>query len=500
MSLFLAGFVAAIPFASVRLTEVDGFIPAIQAIIFVADLGTAVLLFTQLSLVRSRALLVLANGYLFAALMVVPHTLTFPGAFAPEGLLGAGLQTAGWLYVIWHLGFATAVIGYTVLKDGTATECTLQISTSSAIFWSVAILIGFVCAITWGLTAGDTFLPRLFVGRTTFAPLVFYIGLFIAVVFGLALLLLWIRQSSVLDQWLLIAVFATLLEMTMVTLFSAGRFDVGWYSVRIFGVVASTVVLIALLTESTTLYAKLASTIRALQHERETGLVNIEAVLASVAHEVKQPLTAITVNSAAARSWLRREPAEIQEARRLLDRTVSAGLRAGEVFDNIRALFKSSDQGQSVNVNELVLEVLRTLSNELKSYRISTTEELSSELRLISGHKGQLREVVLKLVQNAIDAINSVSVGPRTLRLKTEQDGPEKIALTIEDSGPGIDPEKMASMFDAYFTTKKSGTGLGLTICRMIIDRHDGQILASSNPGRGTEFRVLLPCELKRST
>jgi signal transduction histidine kinase len=196
-------------------------------------------------------------------------------------------------------------------------------------FLGVAILIGFVCAITWGLTAGDKFLPRLFLGRTTYTPLVFYIGLFIAVVFGLALLLLWIRQSSILDQWLMIAVFATLLEMTMVTLFAGGRFDVGWYSVRIFGVIASTVVLIALLTETTTLYAKLALTTQALQHERDSGLVNIEAVLASVAHEVKQPLTAITMNSAAARSWLRREPAEIQEARRLLDQTVSAGVRAG---------------------------------------------------------------------------------------------------------------------------------------------------------------------------
>jgi len=147
-------------------------------------------------------------------------------------------------------------------------------------------------------------------------------------------------------------------------------------------------------------------------------------------------------------------------------------------------------------VNELVLEVLGTLSNELKSRGISTSEDLSSELRLISGQKGQLREVVLNLVQNAIDAINSVPVGPRTLLLKTEQDGSERIVLTIEDSGPGIDHEKMANIFDAYFTTKASGIGLGLAICRMIVNRHEGQILVSSNPGRGTQFRVLLPCEL----
>jgi signal transduction histidine kinase len=500
MSLLLAAFFAALPFASVRLREVDGFIPAIEAIIFVADLVTAVLLFNRFSLVRSRALLVLANGYFFAALMVIPHTLTFPRAFAPEGLLGAGPQSAGWLYVVWHLGFAAAVIGYALLKEQTATKDTLEISTLSAIIGSAAILIALACAVTWGLTAGDRFLPHLFVTTTTFAPLVFYIGLFIAVVFGLALLLLWIRQRSILDQWLMIVIFATLLEMTMVTLFSAGRFDVGWYSVRIFGVVASTVVLIALITETTTLYAKLAVSIEALRRERDSGLVNIEAVLATVAHELRQPLTAVITKGTAARNWLRREPPDLDKAQRLLGETVSAGLRTSGALDSIRALFRSSGRGQSINVNEIVLEVLNTLSDELKSRGVSTTEELSSELWLINGHKGQLREVVLNLVQNAMDAMDTVAVGPRTLRLKTEQDGSERIAITIEDSGPGIDPEKMAKIFDAYFTTKANGAGLGLAICRMIIDHHEGQISVSSNPGRGTQFRILLPSEAERAT
>ena len=150
-------------------------------------------------------------------------------------------------------------------------------------------------------------------------------------------------------------------------------------------------------------------------------------------------------------------------------------------------------------MNEIVLEVLNTLSDELKSRGVSTTEELSSELWLINGHKGQLREVVLNLVQNAMDAMDTVAVGPRTLRLKTAQDGSEGIAITIEDSGPGIDPEKMAKIFDAYFTTKANGAGLGLAICRMIIDRHEGQISVSSNPDRGTQFRILLPSEPERA-
>jgi signal transduction histidine kinase len=259
--------------------------------------------------------------------------------------------------------------------------------------------------------------------------------------------------------------------MTMVTFFPVGRFDVGWYSTSLFGVVASTVVLIALLTETTALYARLALTTKELRRERDASLVNIEAVLASIAHEVKQPLAAVTTAGAAARRWLQRDPPDIDEVQRLLDNIVSAGFRTTEVFDSIRGLFRFADRGQAINVNELALEVLTALSSELKSQNILTSEELSPELPLIAGHRGQLYEVLLNLVQNAIDAMDTVAVGSRILRLKTEQNDSENIAITVEDSGPGIDPEEIAKIFDVYFTTKAGGIGLGLAISRMIIKR-----------------------------
>jgi signal transduction histidine kinase len=494
MGLLLVVNIVVVPLASVRLPEIQPFIPIIQAIIFVADFVTAVLLFTKFALIHSRALLVLASGYLFTTFIIIPHTLTFPGLFAPDGLLGAGFQTTAWLYVIWHLGYPTAVIGYAALKDTPAPKDATQLSALSSIFWSVAIVIGLVCAITWGATAGDKHLPRLFLDRTTYAPLVFYVGLVSAIVCGLAFFLLWTRQRSVLDQWLLIAVFAALLELGTVTFFSIGRFDVGWYWVRFLGVISSTVLLIGLLTQTTTLYAKLALTTRALKRERDSGLVNIEAVLASVAHEVKQPLTTVAMSAAAARRWLQREPPDVAEARQLINETERAGLLTSEVFDNIRGLFRGADQGQPINLNELVLEVRGALSRELQSHGISTSEQLLAELPLINGHKGQLREVLLNLVQNAIDAMGTVADRPRKLRLETAQDEDKKIIIiTIEDSGPGIDPQKMASIFDRYFTTKEHGIGLGLAISRMIIDHHAGKILVSSNPGHGTQFRIVLP-------
>ena len=494
MGLLLVAFVAAASFAPVRLVESDGFIPIVQAIIFITDLITAVLLFKQFALVRSRALLVLASAYLFTSLIVIPHTLTFPRVFAPQGLFGGGLQVTGWLHIIWHFGFPAAVIGYVLMKDAAVAKHAPQASTASAIFWSAATVVGVVCATTWGLVAAGPLLPRLFLDRVTFSPLVFYTGLFDLTVCGIALLLLGIRQRSVLDQWLMIAICATFLEMAMVTFFSAGRFDLGWYSVRFFSVIASTIVLIALLTETLQLYAGLALAVGTLKRERDSRLVNIDAVLASIAHEVKQPLTAVTTNGAAARRWLQRQPPDIAEAQQNLDEMIDAGFRVSAVFDDIRALFRSGEQHEAVNLNDLVLGVVAALDRDMQKHRISAVEELSPELPPVAGNKGQLHQVVLNLVQNAIDAMTTVEDGHRLLRLRTEYNArPATVTLTIEDSGPGIDPQMTDHIFDAFVTTKANGMGIGLAISRMIIEHHAGEIRVSSNPGLGAKFRVTLP-------
>src|SRR5436190_16594094 len=152
-----------------HLPRIDSFVPVILAIVFVADFMTAVLLFSHTTIVASRAILILANGYLFSALIVVPHALTFPGSFAPEGLLG-GIQSSGWLNVFWHFGFLAAVAGYASLKDGDHRSDAVPTSALVAFFRSLAIQIGMVCALTWGVTAGDGFIPRLFLDDLTYAP------------------------------------------------------------------------------------------------------------------------------------------------------------------------------------------------------------------------------------------------------------------------------------------------------------------------------------------
>jgi signal transduction histidine kinase len=146
-----------------------------------------------------------------------------------------------------------------------------------------------------------------------------------------------------------------------------------------------------------------------------------------------------------------------------------------------------------IDVNEMVLEVLQILRGELKDNDIATRIELMPELPLIMGHKGQLQEVLINLIHNAIEAMDAIRDGNRILQLKTTRQGDDAILIAVEDSGPGVDPKKADSIFDAFVSMKPQGTGLGLAICRMIVERHDGQISACPAEPQGTVFRVVLP-------
>jgi signal transduction histidine kinase len=484
------------PFSSTPLPHFDAFAPTVDGIILVNSLITSILLFAQFSIIPSRALLALASGYLFTALIVIPHALTIPGAFAPTGLFGAGLQSAAWLYVFWHLGFATSLAVYGWMKDENRADNVTQGSTRSAIGWSVAIVIILVCGLAWIATAGEDFLPRLFLDKTRYAPFVNYIAVLALSIIVLALTLLWARQRSVLDQWLIVVACALMTEVLLIGLFSSARYSLGFYVGPIFSLITSTVVLVVLLAETARLYGHLARSVMILQLERNSKLMNMEAIVASIAHEVRQPLGAITMNGHAALRFLGRATPDLEEARSALNRIVGDSHRASEVFESIRALFRSDNlETQPTDVNEVALEALHALRGELKDHGVTTRIELTSELPLVMGHKGQLQEVMLNLVHNAIDAMDATSNRTRVLRVKTTRHGSDAIAVTVEDSGPGIDPEKMDGIFDAFVTTKSQGMGLGLAICRMIIERHAGRLSVSPNTKTGAVFQFILPIQ-----
>jgi PAS domain S-box-containing protein len=250
-------FACAVPFAGVPLAPVPAFVASYQSALAINDLITAVLLFSQFGVLRSRALLLLASGYLFTAAAAVVHALTFPGLFAPAGLLGAGPQTTVWLYMIWHGGFPLLALGYGLLKDRDD-GAKIRGSAGRAILGSVVAVVVAISALAWVVTARHDMLPSLLSeGHYTSTM----IGV-VSAVWSLslaALLVLWFRRShSVIDIWLMVVLCAWLFDIALSAILNVARFDLGFYVGRIYGLCAASFVLALLLIDNVGLQAQLS--------------------------------------------------------------------------------------------------------------------------------------------------------------------------------------------------------------------------------------------------
>jgi signal transduction histidine kinase len=490
----LLAFGAVTPFALVPLPRIDGYVPAVYALIAGTNLLTAVLLFGQYAVARSRALWVLATGYLFGAVIVAVATLTFPGAFGATGLLGSSASTTAWLWAAWRYGFIFAVAGYALLKTQDPASDAPRLAPVSAVGWSVAGVIAVVGALTWSLVAWDASLPTLAVSETRFSATANVVMLANLLICLGVLALLWARRSSVLDWWLMVAVCASSAEAALIAFVAASRYTLSFYASKAFALLVASAVLVALVWEIVQSYTRLWRAVVALQRERATKLMNLEVMLGAVSHEIRQPLTAIVLNAAATQHLLKREPPDVGKLRENAEDMSRDSLRISEVFESIRGLFKSRDQErQQVDVNALLLVSLDLLSADLKDHEIRVITDLAPDLPPVLGHGGQLQEVFVNIVRNAIDAMRAVGDRARTLRIATLQRDRSRIAIVLEDSGCGIEPQRLADLFDAFVTTKADGMGLGLGICRMIVDRHHGQLAVSSRLGEGARFEVTLP-------
>jgi C4-dicarboxylate-specific signal transduction histidine kinase len=258
-----------------------------------------------------------------------------------------------------------------------------------------------------------------------------------------------------------------------------------------------TAVLAALFAERRESEARLARSNVLLQRERDNRLMTLRAAIASISHEIKQPLSAIALNGATARKLLNSAPLDLEEAQSALDDVINDSHRTSQILDNLRQLFGEVEQvKEPTDVNDLILSALRLLRGELTSHGVAVAVELASELPLVMGSRIQLQEVVVNLAQNAIDAMASIKEARRALKVKTEPDGSGAIVIGIEDSGPGIDPGRLDSIFDAFLTTKPKGMGLGLAICRTIIERHGGRISVASDGRSGALFQIFLPIKV----
>jgi len=489
----LLGFGAIAPFTDTPLLPaVEGFLPAVEATIFLAYVVTAVILFSYSSIYHSGALLALASGYLYAGLIIIPHAISFPGVLSRVGLFGFGLQSTAWLYIFWHTGFALAILIYAFLKDKRTKKSASQGLMLAPIGYSVAIVLVLVCGLAWLATAKAEALPWFFSDQEA-SPLLYDLDKFSILIFVIAAGLLWTDRRSVLDLWLIVVVVASILELAFTGFLNAGRFTLGYYARSTFALVASTLILVLLLAEIARLQARLFRSNSMLRQERNNKLMNLHAMAVAIRHEVNQPLAGITLLGVATLKFLQEAPPKIASAEAAVNQMIASCRNASEIFDNIRELFGKVEPVQDrVDVNAAALEVLHALEFDFSRHGIATHVELTPELPPVMAHKGQLQEVITNLAHNAIEAMAQVDDGARILKVKTERNGRGTIALSVEDTGPGLGADESSDLFEAFFTTKPHGMGLGLAICRMMVERHGGQILTSPAEPHGAIFRIVL--------
>jgi len=217
-------------------------------------------------------------------------------------------------------------------------------------------------------------------------------------------------------------------------------------------------------------------------------------LLATIAHEINQPLAAIATNGNAGLRWLSKEPPNLDEVRAALERLVDAVHRAKNVVGTIRTMFKKGGQkSMPLNVNKLIQEMMGLLTGDLQKRHVSVQTNLLTELPDVRADRVQLQQVILNLIMNAAEAMDAVVDRPRLLKVTSKTRDPASVLIAIEDSGTGVDQEKIGSIFEPFYTTKALGMGMGLSICRSIVEAHGGRLSASHNQPHGMILQIVLP-------
>lgn len=514
-------FLAIAPFARMALPQVSAFIPVYQTALVTNDFITAVLLLGQYSFLRSRALLVLGTGYLFCACMAVAHGLSFPGLFAPAGVLGAGPQTTAWLYFLWHAGFPLFVLAYVWLKERGRSEPAVKVEASACSGIALAALgaVALTAVLVLLTTVGHDALPVLMrgnqddTGKVQVALLTWTLSL-------TALVCLWRKARSVLDLWLMVTLVAWLLDIALASVLNGARFDLGFYGGRVYGLLASSFVLIVLLLENSRLYADLASAnVRERQRSAELELARNEAdaaaqaksnFLAAMSHEIRTPMNGVIgMIDVLARSSLKSPQVAMVDLIR--DSAFSLLSVIEDILDFSKIEAGHLDvESEPMVVSEVVEKVCAMLNRLAEKQGVELTLFTDPEIpSMLRGDALRLRQILINLVNNAV----KFSAGGRTagrvaVRAVLVQQERQHVTLEFQviDNGIGMGEATLATLFtaftqaDATTTRRFGGTGLGLAISGNLAQRMGGRISVTSAPGAGSTFTLRLPFVRAEST
>jgi signal transduction histidine kinase len=307
-----------------------------------------------------------------------------------------------------------------------------------------------------------------------------------------AIALLLLKRRSVLDMWLLVALAGWLIQL-LLNLPLRARFTAGWYSLHMMMLVSHLVVLLALIAESNRLYARLALSTAARNREREAQRMSMDAVAAAISHEVGQPLAAVSLNASAGLNWLARRQPDVEKAKESLQAISESGQRSFDILKSIRAMFaKEPGWATEFSLNDLIRETVSSLDKELAGAKVSLQLSLDEALPPVLGNRVQLQHVIRNLIVNSIESLAATRGRRRSLTIRSLPED-EKVLLQVSDNGIGIAAEDAWRIFEAFHTTKAAGSGIGLSLCRTIVEEHGGRIWASPGERYGATFHVQLP-------
>lgn len=442
--IFLLACLAIFPYRLLLLPKISAFVPVIDAMHLLFSGIIAAVLLSLASILRLRALIALGTGYFFTGLLAIGHTLTYPDAFSRTGLLAASVDAATWLYLAWHAALPAIIIAYALLKNSAHR---LHKPARTPIRTIIVCLIAATmaaAAITWLATAAVPFLiDDLEFGVMNYLTMLLMVG---------GITLLWRGQRSILDIGLMLTLWALLMESVLI-LPAADRFSAGWYAGRLMGLLSGLFVLLMLLIDMSRLYARTVVLMASEKRERENRLMVGEAVGASIAHELRQPLASMMLNAATAKCLGADGSAQLSA---VLDELVKDSRRVDEIVKSTRAAFgKAPAKNDPANLNRLVHDTLLMTSRELRNHGIKVETRLQDHLPLVNVNRLQMQQVLMNLFINAAEAMSEVTTRPRTLTIQSSSSDIGLI-VRIEDAGEGIKECDRDRIFDVFFTTKST--------------------------------------------